>query len=172
MFTMEQKVDLVMRYVTTVDQNKRLELKRKLIAALKEYDVSETTDYDTEVERISNDIIFKLGVPPHIKGHNYILAAMKKCANDPSYLDGLMTKCLYPDIAKDFDTTPSRVERCMRSAIESIFNKGNADQLVDIFGNIVPVGKGYISNSEFIAASVKKIHAELKERGIAKEKEV
>lgn len=168
MFTLEQKVDLVMRYVTTVDQFKRIELKRMLVAALKDGDVDETGTYTEEVEKAAIDIIKKIGMPPHLTGHDYALRAIQMCALDPTYLKGFVTKRLYPDIAKEFDSTPTRVERAIRHAIETVFYRGNTEAVVDIFGNTVNVDKGKLSNSEFFAAGANEITRQLKERGITK----
>ena len=169
MFTLEQKVDLVMRYVTTVDQFKRIELKRMLVAALKEGDDNDARTYVEEVERVSADIIKKIGMPPHLAGHDHALKAIQLCAMDPSYLRGGVTKCLYPDIAKAFDTTPSRVERTIRHAIESVFYRGNTEIVVSIFGDVLHIKNGKLSNSEFFAAAANEINRQLKERGITKE---
>ena len=169
MFTIEQKVDLVMRYVTTVDQYKRIELKRQLIAALKDDEGTDVGTYTEEVEKISVELLKKIGMPPHLTGHDYTLQAIQLCTLNPSYLRGYVTKCLYPDIAKEFDTTPSRVERCIRHAIEVVFFRGNTSAVVEIFGNVTHIKSGKLSNSEFFAACANEITRQLKERGIAKE---
>lgn len=169
MFTIEQKVDLVMRFVTTVDQNKRIELKRQLIAALKDDGNSDIGTYEEEVEKVSVELLKKIGMPPHLSGHDYALRAIQMCTLNPSYLRGYVTKCLYPDIANEFGSTPSKVERAIRHAIECVFYRGNTSAVLEIFGNVTHVKSGKLSNSEFIAASVNEINRQLKERGIAKE---
>lgn len=169
MFTIEQKVDLVMRFVTTVDQNKRIELKRMLIKALNDDEGTESRTYEEEVEKTSMDILKKVGMPPHLSGYNYTQRAIQMCVLNPNYLRGYVTKCLYPEVAKEFDTTPSRVERAIRHAIEAVFWRGNPEAVVDIFGDVLNVKNGKLSNSEFLAASVNEITRQLKERGITKE---
>ena len=169
MFTIEQKVDLVMRYVTTVDQYKRIELKRQLIAALKDDGNPDIGTYEEEVEKVSVELLKKVGMPPHLSGHDYTLRAIQLCTINPSYLKGYVTKCLYPEIANEFDTTPRRVERAIRHAIECVFYRGNTETVRNIFGNVSHVKSGKLSNSEFIAASVNEINRQLKERGVTKE---
>lgn len=169
MFTLEQKVNLVMRYVTTVDQSKKLELRRMLLAALKEDEENEPRTYAEAVELISRDILKEIGMPPHLLGYDYALTAIQLCAIDPSYLDGYVTKRLYPDVAKRFNSTPTRTERNIRHAIESVFHRGNGDIVANIFGNVLNVQNGKLSNSEFFAVCANKISSELKARGIYKE---
>ena len=169
MFTLEQKVDLIMRYVTTVDQFKRIELKRMLLAELREDAEVERGTYTEEVERASIDILKKIGMPPHLSGYSYALKGIQLCASNPNYLRGYVTKCLYPDIAKEFDTTPSRVERAIRHAIEAVFYRGNGEIVVNIFGDVLNVKNGKLANSEFFAVCANEINRQLKDRGVTKE---
>ena len=169
MFTIEQKVDLVMRFVTTVDQNKRIELKRMLIKALNDDEGIESRTYEEEVERASVELLKKVGMPAHLSGYNYTLRAIQLCVLNPVYLRGYVTKCLYPDIAKEFDSTPSKVERAIRHAVECVCYRGDAAAIAEIFGNIKRTANGKISNSEFIAVGVNEITRQLKECGITKE---
>ena len=73
-----------------------------------------------------------------------------------------ITKQLYPDIAKKFHTTPSRVERAIRHAIEVAWSRGKADEVENIFGYPVSATKGKPTNSEFIAMIADKLRLELK----------
>ncbi len=81
------------------------------------------------------------------------------------YLDvellGSITKVLYPDIAKKFDTTPSRVERAIRHAIEVAWNRGNYESISKMFGYTVHHLKSKPTNSEFIAMIADKIRIEM-----------
>ena len=73
-----------------------------------------------------------------------------------------MTKLLYPTIAKKYQTTPSRVERAIRHAIEVAWGRGKMDTLEKLFGYTVNMGKGKPTNSEFIAMIADKIRLEYK----------
>jgi len=73
-----------------------------------------------------------------------------------------ITKQLYPDIAKKFKTTPSRVERAIRHAIEVAWGRGQAEVVESIFGYTVSAAKGKPTNSEFIAMIADKLRLELK----------
>ena len=95
-------------------------------------------------------MIHEIGVPAHIKGYQYLRESITLAVNDPDIINSI-TKVLYPTIAKKFDTTPSRVERAIRHAIEVAWNRGNPDILNDLFGYTISNGKGKPTNSEFIA---------------------
>ena len=99
--------------------------------------------------RISR-ILTTLGVPAHIKGYPYLREAIAAAINDMS-LANYITKCLYPMVAKKFQTTPSRVERAIRHAIEVAWDRGDWETFMQIFGNTVSNTKGKPTNSEFIA---------------------
>ncbi|PKR78945.1 sporulation transcription factor Spo0A [Halalkalibacillus sediminis] len=106
-------------------------------------------------------IIHEVGVPAHIKGYLYLREAISMVYNDIDLL-GSITKVLYPDIAKKYNTTASRVERAIRHAIEVAWNRGNIDSLSSIFGYTVSVTKAKPTNSEFIAMIADKLRLEHK----------
>lgn len=94
-------------------------------------------------------ILLKLGIPVHLIGYHYLREAIiLKVNNQNNYIS--MTKTLYPNIAKMFKTTASKVERSIRHAIETAWRKGNSESLGKIFSSI-PQSGGKPSNSEFIA---------------------
>lgn len=95
-------------------------------------------------------MIHEIGVPAHIKGYQYLRESITLAVNDPDIINSI-TKILYPTIAKRFETTPSRVERAIRHAIEVAWNRGNPDVLNNLFGYTISNGKGKPTNSEFIA---------------------
>ena len=99
--------------------------------------------------RISR-ILTTLGVPAHIKGYPYLRDAIAAVVNDMSLVN-YITKGLYPMVAKKFQTTPSRVERAIRHAIEVAWDRGDWETFMQIFGNTVSNTKGKPTNSEFIA---------------------
>ncbi len=106
-----------------------------------------------------NDIIHEIGVPAHIKGYQYLREAIMMSVNDIEMLNSI-TKILYPTIAKQFQTTPSRVERAIRHAIEVAWSRGKMDTIDDLFGYTINNGKGKPTNSEFIALIADKIRLE------------
>ncbi|WP_099351841.1 sporulation transcription factor Spo0A [Fredinandcohnia onubensis] len=106
-------------------------------------------------------IIHEIGVPAHIKGYLYLREAISMVYNDIELL-GSITKVLYPDIAKKFNTTASRVERAIRHAIEVAWSRGNIDSISNLFGYTVSMSKAKPTNSEFIAMVADKLRLEHK----------
>ncbi|MFN3568542.1 MAG: sporulation transcription factor Spo0A, partial [Caldimicrobium sp.] len=107
------------------------------------------------------NIIHEIGVPAHIKGYLYLREAITMVYNDIELL-GSITKVLYPDIAKKFNTTASRVERAIRHAIEVAWSRGNIDSISSLFGYTVSHSKAKPTNSEFIAMVADKLRIENK----------
>ncbi len=105
------------------------------------------------------NIIHEIGVPAHIKGYQYLRDAIILSVDDMEMLNSI-TKILYPTIAKKYQTTPSRVERAIRHAIEVAWSRGKMDTIDELFGYTVSTGKGKPTNSEFIALIADKIRLE------------
>lgn len=103
-----------------------------------------------DLEQDVTDMIHEIGVPAHIKGYQYLREAIMMSVEDPTMISSI-TKILYPTIAKRFQTTPSRVERAIRHAIEVAWSRGRMETLDALFGYTVDTGKGKPTNSEFIA---------------------
>ncbi|MTM62315.1 sporulation transcription factor Spo0A, partial [Turicibacter sanguinis] len=93
----------------------------------------------------------------------YLLESIKMVYNDIELL-GSITKVLYPDVAKKYKTTASRVERAIRHAIEVAWNRGNIEAISNIFGYTVSVSKSKPTNSEFIAMIADKLRLEHKNK--------
>ncbi|UCZ54618.1 sporulation transcription factor Spo0A [Bacillus shivajii] len=106
-------------------------------------------------------IIHEIGVPAHIKGYMYLREAITMVYNDIELL-GSITKVLYPDIAKKYNTTASRVERAIRHAIEVAWSRGNIESISKMFGYTVSVSKAKPTNFEFIAMVADKLRIEHK----------
>ena len=102
------------------------------------------------LEAVVTEIIHEIGVPAHIKGYQYLREAIIYTINDMDAINAV-TKVLYPAVAKKFDTTPSRVERAIRHAIEVAWDRGDIETLQKFFGYTVSNIKGKPTNSEFIA---------------------
>lgn len=103
-----------------------------------------------ELEATVTDIIHEIGVPAHIKGYQYLREAIILTINDMDMINAV-TKVLYPEVAKRYGTTPSRVERAIRHAIEVAWDRGDVETLQKFFGYTVSGIKGKPTNSEFIA---------------------
>lgn len=115
------------------------------------------------LEEKVTEIIHEIGVPAHIKGYQYLREAIIMSVNDMEMLNSI-TKILYPEIAKKYQTTPSRVERAIRHAIEVAWSRGKMDTIDELFGYTVSNGKGKPTNSEFVALIADKIRLEYKAR--------
>ena len=105
---------------------------------------------DSSLESVVTDIIHEIGVPAHIKGYQYLREAIILTINDMDAINAV-TKVLYPEVARKFSTTPSRVERALRHAIEVAWDRGDVETLQKFFGYTVSGIKGKPTNSKFIA---------------------
>ena len=114
---------------------------------------------ERNLEMDVTNVIHEIGVPAHIKGYQYLRDAIIMSVNDMEMLNSI-TKILYPTIAKKHQTTPSRVERAIRHAIEVAWSRGKLDAIDELFGYTVNSGKGKPTNSEFIALIADKIRLE------------
>lgn len=115
-------------------------------------------------QNLENDVtqmLHEIGIPAHIKGYQYLRDAIVISVEDQEMLTSV-TKILYPTIAKKHQTTPSRVERAIRHAIEVAWSRGKMDTINELFGYTVSTGKGKPTNSEFIALIADKIRLDYK----------
>ncbi len=124
--------------------------------AAQEKDVTLSSYVTRDLEKDVTDMIHEIGVPAHIKGYQYLREAIMMSVEDVEML-GSITKVLYPTIAKKYQTTPSRVERAIRHAIEVAWSRGRMETLDALFGYTINTGKGKPTNSEFIALIADKI---------------
>jgi two-component system response regulator (stage 0 sporulation protein A) len=114
-----------------------------------------------DLEMVITDIIHQIGVPAHIKGYQYLRDAIMLAVNQPEIINAV-TKRLYPTVAKDYETTSSRVERAIRHAIEVAWDRGDVDILNSYFGYTIHNLRGKPTNSEFIAMIADKLRLKLK----------
>lgn len=105
-----------------------------------------TVSIQAKITHIMRDV----GVPAHIKGYQYMRDAILMAINDREIISAV-TKRLYPELAKNHKTTPSRVERAIRHAIEVAWSRGKVDTINELFGYTINTRKGKPTNSEFIA---------------------
>ena len=106
----------------------------------------ESRDLQQEV----TEIIHEIGIPAHIKGYMYLREAILMVVEEVELL-GMITKALYPKVAERYDTTPSRVERAIRHAIEVAWSRNNIEIIKNFFGYTISIERGKPTNSEFIA---------------------
>lgn len=116
-----------------------------------------------QLEAMVTAIIHEIGVPAHIKGYQYLREAIIITVGDMEVINAV-TKVLYPEVAKRFSTTPSRVERAIRHAIEVAWDRGDLETLQKYFGYTVNSAKGKPTNSEFIAMIADRLQLKLKKR--------
>ena len=115
--------------------------------------------YHNNLQIAITKTLHELGVPSHIKGYQYIRESISLVYERPEIVGGI-TKELYPEVAKKFDTTVSRVERAIRHAIEVSWNRGNWQLMEEIFGHSVDIDKAKPTNSEFIITVADKLRLE------------
>lgn len=116
---------------------------------------------EENLEALVTNVIHEVGVPAHIKGYQYLREAIIMVVNNIDIINQI-TKQLYPDIAQKYGTTPSRVERAIRHAIEVAWGRGQTETVESIFGYTISAAKGKPTNSEFIAMIADKLRLELK----------
>ena len=112
--------------------------------------VSASQDRTPDIETQVTKIIHQIGVPAHIKGYQYLRTAILLTVKDSDIINSV-TKILYPSVAKQYQTTTSRVERAIRHAIEVAWDRGDVDTLNSYFGYTIQNNRGKPTNSEFIA---------------------
>ena len=113
------------------------------------------------LEELVTSIIHEVGVPAHIKGYQYVREAIMITVENMDVINSV-TKILYPEVAKRYHTTPSRVERAIRHAIEVAWDRGDLETLQKFFGYTVSNAKGKPTNSEFIAMISDRLRLKLK----------
>ena len=135
-------------------------LPRKSYAALSgsRFEPMGTSVLKSRDEKIST-IFITIGIPAHIKGYQFLREAIKLVADNPDVINRI-TKELYPTIARKFDTTPSKVERAIRQAIEVAWTRGKIDNINQIFGFNVYTRNDKPTNGEFIALVADKLSLE------------
>ena len=123
----------------------------------------EEAPFAPALEGMVTAIIHEIGVPAHIKGYQYLREAIMIAVNDMDVINAV-TKVLYPEVAKRFCTTPSRVERAIRHAIEVAWDRGDIETLQKYFGYTVNSAKGKPTNSEFIAMIADRLQLQRKQQ--------
>lgn len=101
-------------------------------------------------------LMIELGIPAHLRGYAYIRAAVRMGMVDHSKVYSI-TKNIYPEIARTYQTTSAKVERAIRNAIEVSWERGNDEVFTELFGYDSKSGRKRPTNSMYIAALVEKI---------------
>lgn len=135
------------------DINNTINEKSKWENKVDEIKYSPVASNKFDLEYQITEIIHKIGMPAHIKGYKFIRDAIELVINDIELLSAI-TKELYPSIAQKYNTTPSRVERAMRHAIEVAWPRGQFDTISTI--------KNKPTNGEFIALIADKLRLQNK----------
>ena len=115
-----------------------------------QYNTQTVVSSDNRLECMVTEMLHQIGVPAHIKGYHYIRHSIIMCVRRPQMINAV-TKELYPAVAQRYETTPSRVERAIRHAIEVAWDRGDIDVLNSYFGYTIHNGRGKPTNSEFVA---------------------
>lgn len=136
-------------FITSPTRNKYIEISK------------DDSKKEENLEALVTNVIHEVGVPAHIKGYQYLREAIMMVINDIDVINQI-TKSLYPKIAYKYNTTPSRVERAIRHAIEVAWGRGQQEAVENIFGYTISASKGKPTNSEFIAMIADKLRLELK----------
>lgn len=103
-----------------------------------------------ELEKTISDFMLELGIPAHLRGYQFLRSAVEMCVEDME-LVGSVTKLLYPDLAKMYQTTDTKIERAIRNAIEVSWDRGNSDLFEELFGYSNSLEYTRPTNSEYIA---------------------
>ena len=156
--TVAEAVELGVAYFLPKPCTEEALLDRMRIACAGE---KEPAVYQPGLEDKVTSIIHEIGVPAHIKGYQYLREAIMIAVNDMDVINAV-TKVLYPEVAARFGTTPSRVERAIRHAIEVAWDRGDLETLQKFFGYTVSNAKGKPTNSEFIAMIADRLVLEMR----------
>jgi two-component system response regulator (stage 0 sporulation protein A) len=147
--------------VSRIRQLKNVTQSNIIKSAYSGEDLSRSVPKPMNIEAEVTNIMHEIGVPAHIKGYQYLRDAIMMVVEDLEIINSI-TKQLYPSIAKEYNTTPSRVERAIRHAIEVAWSRGQIDTIDSLFGYTINIGKGKPTNSEFIAMVADKLRLEMK----------
>ena len=116
---------------------------------------------EKKLEQTVSQMMIDMGIPVHLRGYHYIRTAVMMAVEDMKVV-GSVTKLLYPEIARRYNTTNGKVERAIRNAIEISWERGNRHTFERIFGYCMENGQGRPTNSEYIAAIADAVYAHSK----------
>lgn len=116
------------------------------------------SQHEANLYTAASIILREFSVPAHLKGYQYLRSAMILASQNPEYVNGI-TKILYPQIAKEFGSTPSRVERTMRTAITAAWNHNSIEKKVELMGPIGNKLENRPTNTRFVSALAEALKA-------------
>ena len=154
------EMDVLVKRIRELIKNQPIETVTPIIRDIRPTYI-EVDNSNLNLEAKVTNIIHDVGVPAHIKGYQYLRDGIIMAVNDVDIINQI-TKQLYPDLAKKYRTTPSRVERAIRHAIEVAWNRGQIESMESLFGYTVNSNRGKPTNSEFIAMIADKLRLEIK----------
>lgn len=155
-YTLEQKVDICLRYITSNNIKDIAALRRLALEALQ-------SDTAVNTDDMIEDLLIEIGMPPHLIGYDCVYHALRMIISDSKYLDDI-TNNLYTEVAKQIKPgyTKYAVERNIRKAVEETFNRGDLDRIRELFGGTVHVNKGKLTNHEFLYFSSRELRRRMK----------
>lgn len=159
MTTLEKKIDALYRVVTADNDETRLAAlnKAKII-----FQSNIEPDVSKLIKRRVEETISAIGVRESLLGYPMLVRAICLVVENPCYLQAI-TKIVYPTVAKETNSTPARAERCMRHAIDSVFERCDTSVINQFFGNSLSLHSGKCTNSEFIAKVAHRVRQEIYE---------
>ncbi len=141
------------------------DLESKILNLFKRKEDKSIDFYNSNIQVSISKLLHDLGIPSHIKGYQFIRDAVHLVFDNPEMIGGI-TKELYPELARIYNTTVSRVERAIRHAIEISWNRGDIDLMESIFGHSVDIDKSKPTNSEFIVTIADKLSLDFHKVGV------
>lgn len=156
----EKQMNAVMRFIDAETEEARQQARQELRAMMAGKTI--LAESSQNIERTVERVIMDLGIPCHIKGYNYLKSAIGMVVRKHDMVCAITTE-LYPAVAKEYNTTPSRVERAIRHAIECGWDRVDLDIMAEYFGNTIRADKGKPTNGEFIARVANVVRSHLNE---------
>lgn len=156
----EKQMNAVMRFIDAETEEARQQARQELRAMMAGKTI--LAESSQNIERTVERVIMDLGIPCHIKGYNYLKSAIGMVVRKHDMVRAITTE-LYPAVAKEYNTTPSRVERAIRHAIECGWDRVDLDIMAEYFGNTIRADKGKPTNGEFIARVANVVRSHLNE---------
>ena len=143
MRTLEQKVDILVRYCAAESEQARMYYHADLQSILTS---GERMDARRSIDRALSD----LGIPDHLLGYAYLQAAIDLVVRQPEAAYAV-TGCVYPAVAMRYSTTAQLVERAIRHAVERGWSRCDESMREMYFGGKLRPGRRKPTNAEFIA---------------------
>lgn len=145
----------------TQSQYSRVRLSPPILKGLFPNSPTGHTEYDADLEYLVVSVLDQIGIPAHLSGYEYLKYVFMESVNNPEICASI-TKIVYPKVAECYGTTPSRVERAIRHAIERATDYGDPEIMNKWIGNGVSPDKGKPTNTQFIRAISNKLRLHIR----------